>query len=453
MTMRRAKKVWAEQAIEQSPSERAIERRCCVCTGVNRGRNRLKVLPCCSLDVCTGCADTWWMTQVKGEFGDCTLIRCPSCNTALSYDALRAARLATATFLKKLACAEARQALGSELDFLSCPACSAAGWVEKTCKQVSCLECFRSFTTEAPNARASGLKAYLWKAFFTKPCPYCGVAISKNGGCHHMRCAHCHTSFSWNVVYNPDIIVIGFVMSALLASLFPGAVEAVVSKGYSVGSFCFSWAWWALTWVQWLSPLWLMIATSMHLFHLVHLAKRRNMRTTRGVRDFALEFIPMPFLLFATFLSFNPLHWPLVPAAWWVLNAATFVARVAPLGFLVIFLGARQFDNLQRARAVAPKKSAPGGRQPLLTKTDALYLLAAVSILPNSPFTITQIWHASQSGLGLLRAAASSAASSLWSLLLPHLPARASVAASVAALIPRPIVALLRGSGMCPAVR
>jgi ankyrin repeat/IBR domain-containing protein 1 len=31
----------------------------------------------------------------------------------------------------------------------------------------------------------------------TKPCPKCQTPITKNGGCNHMKCAHCKTDFNW----------------------------------------------------------------------------------------------------------------------------------------------------------------------------------------------------------------------------------------------------------------
>jgi hypothetical protein len=32
----------------------------------------------------------------------------------------------------------------------------------------------------------------------SKPCPQCGIAISKIDGCHQMWCVQCHTAFNWN---------------------------------------------------------------------------------------------------------------------------------------------------------------------------------------------------------------------------------------------------------------
>jgi hypothetical protein len=32
----------------------------------------------------------------------------------------------------------------------------------------------------------------------TKACPKCHVRIEKNGGCDHMHCLRCKTSFNWS---------------------------------------------------------------------------------------------------------------------------------------------------------------------------------------------------------------------------------------------------------------
>ena len=31
-----------------------------------------------------------------------------------------------------------------------------------------------------------------------KPCPTCHCPIQKDGGCHHMNCAHCGAHFCWD---------------------------------------------------------------------------------------------------------------------------------------------------------------------------------------------------------------------------------------------------------------
>lgn len=36
-----------------------------------------------------------------------------------------------------------------------------------------------------------------WIRKFTVKCPYCQVAIEKNGGCDHMNCTRCKSSFNW----------------------------------------------------------------------------------------------------------------------------------------------------------------------------------------------------------------------------------------------------------------
>lgn len=35
-----------------------------------------------------------------------------------------------------------------------------------------------------------------------RPCPHCGAAILKDGGCQMMRCALCHGTFRWGASRN-----------------------------------------------------------------------------------------------------------------------------------------------------------------------------------------------------------------------------------------------------------
>mmetsp|Transcript_18467 Transcript_18467/g.37476 ORF Transcript_18467/g.37476 Transcript_18467/m.37476 type:complete len:310 (-) Transcript_18467:255-1184(-) len=38
---------------------------------------------------------------------------------------------------------------------------------------------------------------WFWKFRYTKPCPYCKVAVYKDGGCNHMTCSQCNKPFCW----------------------------------------------------------------------------------------------------------------------------------------------------------------------------------------------------------------------------------------------------------------
>jgi hypothetical protein len=45
--------------------------------------------------------------------------------------------------------------------------------------------------------RLQNLKSLLRQVIKTSPCPQCGVAIQKTGGCQHMICPKCHYEFCW----------------------------------------------------------------------------------------------------------------------------------------------------------------------------------------------------------------------------------------------------------------
>jgi len=102
---------------------------------------------------------------------------------------------------------------------MKCPAEACRGflsnaWKCGTCDKFFCSECHAQKAgmrdeNHVCNEDAKATAAMIRKE--TKPCPKCGIRISKIDGCDQMWCTGCHTTFSWNsgqillntVVHNP----------------------------------------------------------------------------------------------------------------------------------------------------------------------------------------------------------------------------------------------------------
>jgi len=74
-------------------------------------------------------------------------------------------------------------------------------WKCGTCQLFYCHDCHGMIGTvkELPHTCDAGAKAtaaMIQKE--TKPCPKCGIRITKIDGCDQMWCTECHTAFSWN---------------------------------------------------------------------------------------------------------------------------------------------------------------------------------------------------------------------------------------------------------------
>jgi hypothetical protein len=102
---------------------------------------------------------------------------------------------------------------------MKCPAEECRGflssaWKCGTCEKFFCSDCHAQKAgardeSHTCNEEAKATAAMIRKE--TKPCPKCGIRISKIDGCDQMWCTGCHTTFSWNtgqillntVVHNP----------------------------------------------------------------------------------------------------------------------------------------------------------------------------------------------------------------------------------------------------------
>jgi hypothetical protein len=102
---------------------------------------------------------------------------------------------------------------------MKCPSDDCRGflstaWKCGTCQKFFCSDCHAEKTghqddTHVCNADAKATAAMIKQE--TKPCPKCGIRISKIDGCDQMWCTSCQTTFSWQsgqillntVVHNP----------------------------------------------------------------------------------------------------------------------------------------------------------------------------------------------------------------------------------------------------------
>jgi len=102
---------------------------------------------------------------------------------------------------------------------MKCPAEECRGflssaWKCGTCDKFFCSDCHAQKSGQRDELHVCNEEAKATAAMIrqeTKPCPKCGIRISKIDGCDQMWCTECHTTFSWNtgqillntVVHNP----------------------------------------------------------------------------------------------------------------------------------------------------------------------------------------------------------------------------------------------------------
>ena len=99
-----------------------------------------------------------------------------------------------------------REVAGPRQFIMKCPAEACRGflstaWKCGTCQDFFCSDCHAKKQGQKDeehvcNADAKATAAMISKE--TRPCPKCGIRISKIDGCDQMWCTSCHTTFSWN---------------------------------------------------------------------------------------------------------------------------------------------------------------------------------------------------------------------------------------------------------------
>ena len=90
----------------------------------------------------------------------------------------------------------------------------SSAWKCGTCQKFFCADCHAEKAGQRDEEHTCNVDAKATAAMIrqeTKPCPKCGIRISKIDGCDQMWCVSCQTTFSWNtgqillntVVHNP----------------------------------------------------------------------------------------------------------------------------------------------------------------------------------------------------------------------------------------------------------
>jgi hypothetical protein len=98
--------------------------------------------------------------------------------------------------------------------FEGCRGFLSSAWKCGTCQKFFCADCHAEKAGQKDDAHTCNEDAKATASMIrteTRPCPKCGIRISKIDGCDQMWCTACQTTFSWNtgqvllntVVHNP----------------------------------------------------------------------------------------------------------------------------------------------------------------------------------------------------------------------------------------------------------
>lgn len=99
-----------------------------------------------------------------------------------------------------------KEVAGPRQFIMKCPAEECRGflssaWKCGTCQDFFCSDCHAKKAGQKDEAHICNADAKATAAMIskeTRPCPKCGIRISKIDGCDQMWCTSCHTTFSWN---------------------------------------------------------------------------------------------------------------------------------------------------------------------------------------------------------------------------------------------------------------
>lgn len=177
-------------------------------------------LSSCACTFCSDCLYSWLSLKVRDfsyKYGE--KIKCPNefCNTQYLIESNVFLRnCLTKTQEDLLENLIFQKYLKNTSDIIACPhaSCDYSGFAnpDKSCKDnYYCELCGNAWQEqvfmpdkiiEKVNRIITGrmindILSYIYQELFTENCPECLIAISRNGGCHHMTCKNCNYQFCW----------------------------------------------------------------------------------------------------------------------------------------------------------------------------------------------------------------------------------------------------------------
>lgn len=170
----------------------------------------------CSHAFCTGC----WAGYIASKIGEGLSVvdtRCPMTKCPIKVGEATMRRFLNEDDAKKFDVYLGRSFVESNVKIQPCTGidCERSIVFENlptnpvavncTCGKVFCFSCGGDTHHPIPCKVASEWTKKItldganseWMLVNTKPCPKCQRPILKNGGCMHMQCSQCHTSFCW----------------------------------------------------------------------------------------------------------------------------------------------------------------------------------------------------------------------------------------------------------------
>lgn len=172
------------------------------CEMCNKG-NRILLQGCLHCNYCEDCLRGWLKGQTLARYpGRCP---CLNCDKLVSIAELEYLFQDNTVTLERLIERRIRAFLRNQEGWHWCPQCDWGGFGLDDDVAIRCSSCHYVFCPSCKNNHV-GQKCIdirdcvtnqNWKNKYAKPCPGCGIAIEKDGGCPGVVCLNCHELFDW----------------------------------------------------------------------------------------------------------------------------------------------------------------------------------------------------------------------------------------------------------------